>query len=173
MALLFDPLYLALEFCWQGVSRILLWKEEDEDVYLVKVKFALEERWSCRIGMCLCYRREERVVWEGSDLRNGSARETWVKYEFITQSGFVRRAGGGGGGKFLQGGSSEKLFEGSGNWGTNTCLAREQSKERWKQQLCASSRHQSREFPSSEGKTIKSVTHPAELARFLYSKDII
>lgn len=41
MALLFDPLYLALEFCWQGISRILLWKEEDEDVYLVKVKFAL------------------------------------------------------------------------------------------------------------------------------------
>lgn len=41
----------------------------------------------------------------------------------------MSRAGGGGGGRFLQGGSSEKLLESSGNWGTNPCLAREQSKE--------------------------------------------
>lgn len=79
-------------------------------------------------------------------------RETWVKNESITtcpcKQGWGRRRRRG----VFQGASSEKLLESSGNWGTNTGLAREQSKEHWEHQLCASIRHQSREFPSSGGK---------------------
>lgn len=79
----------------------------------------------------------------------------------------VSRAGGGGG-RFLQGGSSE-LLESSGNWGTNICSVREQSREHW-----------SSSVPPSDTKAgifqlwrKKSFQNPAELVRFLYSKDII